>query len=175
MEVHRHERPPSCVGQVDFLCDGAGWSGAAERSGRRGTLRRAPTRAKASAVSAADTLSLVRFNGTERYAVERADYRAYHDEEHDVTRVVFLGRARCPSRRRSARVGAPRQRRHRRRRELLRRVQAAHALGGRAACPRARSSICRFLQHRWRTPPPWTDARPTRPSPSTWRWLRTEG
>jgi hypothetical protein len=39
-----------------------------------------------------DTLSLVRFNGTESYAVERADYRAYRDEEHDVTRAVFLVR-----------------------------------------------------------------------------------
>jgi hypothetical protein len=45
-------------------------------------------------VSAADrdTLNLVRFNGTESYAVERAEYRAYRDEEHDVTRVVFLVR-----------------------------------------------------------------------------------
>ncbi len=39
-----------------------------------------------------DTLSLVRFNGTESYAVVRAEYRAYRDEEHDVTRVVFLVR-----------------------------------------------------------------------------------
>ncbi len=37
-----------------------------------------------------DTLSLVRFNGTESYAVTLAEYRAYRDEEHDVTRVVFL-------------------------------------------------------------------------------------
>jgi hypothetical protein len=41
-------------------------------------------------VSAADTFSLVRFNGTESYAVKSAEYLAYRDEEYDVTRVVFL-------------------------------------------------------------------------------------
>ena len=35
-----------------------------------------------------DTLSLVRFNGTESYAIESAEYRAYRDEDCDLTRVV---------------------------------------------------------------------------------------
>jgi hypothetical protein len=72
MPVHRREQPPSCAGVVDFSAAEAGQGRWAFRA--RAALRRAPTGANASAVNAADgdTLSLVRFNGTESYAIARA-------------------------------------------------------------------------------------------------------